>query len=464
MIDPLVPSAIVKARLLENILEIINSNDEKFLDISIVCRDGSFLWSQFLLAAASDLFATAMQGIEVTQVIFPDLQVEDVRGSLLGLLYNTIKTEHGNNFPLLSCTGSFPENIFSPYQDSNDKDVRENDELIDKSPVSVDLDDDMIKVEMDSDNDNYNEPHVEIQEEKVAKNVKESPISKTKIGIGKNARKKTSKEKDPKVWIRDPSPERFVNGKKVKYICVTQDNIATGPPYNCIECSYKSNEIVNVNKHFRKHSKEKPFGCKDCGQKFSASNSVVAHWNTFHNKDWKKEFSCDICGLLFPLERLLIRHKIVHSGESFVCSVCGKGFKSPWGRDGHEARHNQEVVTCPICGKEFPNQISAKEHQERHEGRNHECELCGKTFKTKKDVQIHKKVVHTEDGSFNCTVCGKIFKLKLYLNNHMKRVHEKSTRFQCLLCPQVLSTKNKFKRHSLRRHNGQMIPVSNRVQ
>merc|ERR1719509_690969 len=103
IIDPLGTSAIVKTRLLGNILEIVNSNDEKFLDISIVCRDGSFLWSQFLLAAASDLFATAMQGVEVTHVIFPDLQVEDVRGSLRGLLCNTsLKTD------LLSSTDYSP--------------------------------------------------------------------------------------------------------------------------------------------------------------------------------------------------------------------------------------------------------------------------------------------------------------------------------------------------------------------
>ena len=37
------------------------------VNISVVCKDGSFLWSQFLLAAASDLLSVAMQGIEVTQ-------------------------------------------------------------------------------------------------------------------------------------------------------------------------------------------------------------------------------------------------------------------------------------------------------------------------------------------------------------------------------------------------------------
>ena len=122
------------------------------------------------------------------------------------------------------------------------------------------------------------------------------------------------------VWIRDPSPERFLDGKKFKEICVTQANNVSGAPYYCIDCtSYKSNEFYNVRRHHRKHTKEKLFQGKECEKKFAFSTSVVFHWNNMQNKERKRDFSCQVCGLLFSHEGQLKQHDIVHL-ESCLCA------------------------------------------------------------------------------------------------------------------------------------------------
>ena len=50
-----------------------------------------------------------------------------------------------------------------------------------------------------------------------------------------------------------------------------------GKPYNCAHCSYSNTDIRNLRSHMRVHSREAPFTCKMCGQKFVHSNQLVRH-------------------------------------------------------------------------------------------------------------------------------------------------------------------------------------------
>ena len=50
-----------------------------------------------------------------------------------------------------------------------------------------------------------------------------------------------------------------------------------GKPYNCAHCSYSNTDIRNLCSHMRVHSREAPFTCKMCGQKFVHSNQLVRH-------------------------------------------------------------------------------------------------------------------------------------------------------------------------------------------
>ena len=234
MIDPLLYNETIKTRLLENILEIINSNDEKFLDISIVCRDGSFLWSQFLLAAASDLFAKAMQGIEVTQVIFPDLQVEDVRGNLLGLLDSSasIDSLHRND-DFLSTLGSFSE--------------------INDSRVCADF----VKIEMDE-----------------AKGEKDVDLN----------------------WMNAVEPLTYVNEFESDFLSKTKQESCTymfgkyqnlvkkglGQTYSCENCNYQTKWKGDLKKHIDSIHDNVTHSCDYCDYKATQKGALQRHMQKVH--------------------------------------------------------------------------------------------------------------------------------------------------------------------------------------
>ena len=50
-----------------------------------------------------------------------------------------------------------------------------------------------------------------------------------------------------------------------------------GKPFNCAHCSYSNTDIRKLRSHMRVHSREAPFTCKMCGQKFVHSNQLVRH-------------------------------------------------------------------------------------------------------------------------------------------------------------------------------------------
>ena len=50
-----------------------------------------------------------------------------------------------------------------------------------------------------------------------------------------------------------------------------------GKLFNCAHCLYSNTDIRNLCSHMRVHSRDAPFTCKMCGQKFVHSNQLVRH-------------------------------------------------------------------------------------------------------------------------------------------------------------------------------------------
>ena len=58
--------------------------------------------------------------------------------------------------------------------------------------------------------------------------------------------------------------------------------------HQCPHCLYSSNKHINLERHIRTHTGEKPFLCRKCGQGFAQSKHLINHMSRIHsatNKD-----------------------------------------------------------------------------------------------------------------------------------------------------------------------------------
>ena len=279
-----------------------------------------------------------------------------------------------------------------------------------------------------------------------------------------NLEKEVKVSNTPMVWIKEPSPERLLNGKKTKYYFMPEGNFEEGSPYKCLICDYKSNSTRDIRLHFhRLHLKEKLYKCIECDMRGVTWSAVLNHWNRIHNPNREAllKFVCETCGKKYQEKSELKIHLLVHGDSKFPCKYCGKAFKKPYAQKSHESCHEKEPVACNICGKMLSGPIEVKEHERvvHFNEATVDCHLCGKTLKTKRNLHLHMRSVHgTVEKNHHCHLCESRFRVASLLRKHIETVHEKSRQFPCPYCKSVLSSRDKFKLHSQRLHEGRDLP------
>ena len=217
--------------------------------------------------------------------------------------------------------------------------------------------------------------------------------------------------------------------------------------FTCEICGKGFRTAVVLNGHKGIHTKK--YRCESCDKNFSTHSHLRSHEIFMHGR--AAPFTCAVCGKGVPSQLQLDKHLRTHTGERpFVCDIpgCGKAFKERKNLKDHKNCVHRMGVThgCTLCELAFPTARKLNFHIRTHLGiKPFVCEYCGKAFGRKGGLVSHRRI-HTGESPYECEVCKKSSKNSGNLKIH-KRTHSGEKPYECLVCHKRSSCFSNFKKH-----------------
>ncbi|XP_077564405.1 uncharacterized protein LOC144179852 [Haemaphysalis longicornis] len=107
---------------------------------------------------------------------------------------------------------------------------------------------------------------------------------------------------------------------------------------HCQQCRYRTLNLGDLNRHWRKHMGERPFPCSQCGKAF-VKNSDLARHVRIHTGE--RPYQCHLCPKAFALRATLLDHVRTHTGERpFQCRFCPETFTFRLQQKSHEEKEH----------------------------------------------------------------------------------------------------------------------------
>ncbi|XP_072279386.1 uncharacterized protein [Pyxicephalus adspersus] len=282
----------------------------------------------------------------------------------------------------------------------------------------------------------------------------------------KSAFTRHTKTHKPKTPIEPPPHAKSLH--KQKTLLTNAGPATDAKQFACPECKKCFNTQAKLTKHQESHSKENPYPCDNCGQRFSSETLLTAHQCHLGEKSFfclkcdmnfktqleleahqknheEKEFVCSDCGHRFTKETLLTTHQKRHHGKKlFFCAECNKNFKTQLELKTHQKNHpDLKSFSCTDCGQHFSSEALLMAHQKRHPGKKRLSRS-----KNAKDLKVGKQQLEvlqptqSDKKSFLCNDCGRGFTRQTLLD-----AHQKQHRFPCSICKKGFKTQLELKTH-----------------
>lgn len=175
------------------------------------------------------------------------------------------------------------------------------------------------------------------------------------IQIISNEENNFEEEEITQVWIlndkidendsvqNNSESEEEIN-EEIRIPTTIENNEATEcrPDRKCNICGKQFKKPIDLRRHVRTHTKEKPFTCEICSKSFALLCTLKSHLKI--HEEIKHLFSCQVCSKKFTCKGSLTVHLRIHTASKpYGCPHCSLSFRTTGHRQSHIKAHLKEA-------------------------------------------------------------------------------------------------------------------------